>query len=274
MHPIFVDGSDLPMSWETAVIECWKNGDFIETQYDKPGDPPSRDCTMMIRVLNPMMEPRIHRAFPGSLEDLWKYRQEVVHGVHDHLANGKEGHWPYTYHDRFTRYPSHKSDPNTVLVENFDVDQIGILIEQLIIAPHTRRAQAITWIPCLDQPDEHCPCVQRLWFRILNDELHMNLHIRSNDAFKAAFMNMYAMIELQSHIAKILSARLGKEIRVGDYVHIADSFHIYGSYFKEFEDFLKTVETRHWTDRSWRSDSSLVQEAFTRAQLELDKEKG
>ena len=66
----------------------------------------------------------------------------------------------------------------------------------------------------------------------------MNIHMRSNDAYKAAFMNMYAFTELQAAVA----AELGVEC--GEYMHICDSFHIYGSYFSEFEGFLQTVRDR------------------------------
>ena len=38
----------------------------------------------------------------------------------------------------------------------------------------------------------------------------------------------------------------------GEYVHIADSFHIYGSYFKEFEGFLRSVKER--PDRYFTTD--------------------
>jgi thymidylate synthase len=86
-------------------------------------------------------------------------------------------------------------------------------------------------------------CLQRMWFRISGGKLHMNIHIRSNDAFKAAFMNMYAFTELQREVA----AAVGVE--PGEYMHIADSFHIYGSYFQEFERFLKTVAARDAKDR-------------------------
>ena len=51
-------------------------------------------------------------------------------------------------------------------------------------------------------------------------------------------MNMYAFAELQQWAA----GQLGVEC--GEYVHIADSFHIYGSYFKEFEGFLRSVQER------------------------------
>jgi thymidylate synthase len=32
-----------------------------------------------------------------------------------------------------------------------------------------------------------------------------------------------------------------------------DSFHIYGSYFKEFEGFLGTVKNRKFEDRVWET---------------------
>ena len=61
-------------------------------------------------------------------------------------------------------------------------------------------------------------------------------------------MNMYAFCELQREVA----GQLGVE--PGSYIHIADSFHIYGSYFSEFEGFLKTAQSRPEADRVWSSD--------------------
>ena len=49
------------------------------------------------------------------------------------------------------------------------LDQIGIVIENLADCAYTRRAQAITWDPELDAKDHEPPCLQRLWFRILED---------------------------------------------------------------------------------------------------------
>jgi thymidylate synthase len=44
-----------------------------------------------------------------------------------------------------------------------------------------------------------------------------------------------------------MAAQIGVE--PGEYMHIADSFHIYGSYFNEFEGFLKMTQTRNLEDR-------------------------
>ena len=58
----------------------------------------------MIHVTEPFAEPRIHRAFPGGLDDLEKYRAEVLYGVHDHWIDPAAGKWEYTYHERLFAY--------------------------------------------------------------------------------------------------------------------------------------------------------------------------
>lgn len=104
MKCIFVEGKTIPEVWEKSIIECWNTGTEFKTQYDKPTDPPSKDVTAILHIKEPISEPRIHRAFPGGLEDLEKYRSEVLYGVHDHWINPKEGKWEYTYHKRLFEY--------------------------------------------------------------------------------------------------------------------------------------------------------------------------
>jgi thymidylate synthase len=239
MKSIHISEPSLPLAWERAVVACWETGEPFRTEYDRPDDPASRDVTALIHVTRPFDEPRIHRAFPGGLDDLEKYRCEVLHGVHDHWVDPSVGKWEYTYHERLFAYDV----PGAGLV-----DQIAGAIAKLKEVPYTRRAQAVTWQVWNDMNIHDPACLQRLWFRIADDKLHMNIHMRSNDAFKAAFMNMYAFTELQREMA----AELGVE--PGEYMHIADSFHIYGSYFSEFEGFLKTVATRDEADRVYTTD--------------------
>lgn len=234
MKSIHVVEEYLPLAWEKAVVACWQTGERFPTEYDKPGDPNSRDVSALIHVTKPFEEPRIHRAFPGGLDDLEKYRSEVLYGVHDHWIDPAAGKWEYTYHERLRAYR---------LPSGEVYDQIDGVIKKLKAVPYTRRAQAVTWQVWNDMNIDDPACLQRMWFRISGGKLHMNIHIRSNDAFKAAFMNMYAFTELQREVA----AAVGVE--PGEYMHIADSFHIYGSYFQEFERFLKTVAQRDAKDR-------------------------
>jgi thymidylate synthase len=243
MKSIHVVTPTLPEAWESAVRRCWHEGATFKTQYDKPGDPPSRDVACLIHVTDPFAEPRIHKAFPGGLEDLEVYRAEVLYGVHDHWIAPEEGKWEYTYHERLRAY--------RVPGRAAPIDQIAEVVRLLKETPHTRRAQAVTWQAWQDLGIGDPACLQRMWFRVEEAEggpgrLNLAIHIRSNDAFKAAFMNMYAFTELQREVA----AELG--VATGDYLHMADSFHIYGSYFGEFEGFLKMIERR--PDRYFTSD--------------------
>ena len=63
-------GLTLAESYEKALINLYNNGTRFKTQYDKPGDPLSIDCTANITILEPETDPMIHMAFPGGIEEL------------------------------------------------------------------------------------------------------------------------------------------------------------------------------------------------------------
>lgn len=261
---IKVEGDSIPEVWEKAVIGTWNKGLDVKTEYDKESDPPSKDCTMIMVAKNPLGEPRIHRAFPGSLEDLEIYRQEVVSGIHDHWIKPEEGKWTYTYHKRLFEYESGDEV----------IRQIDYVVQKLSENYYSRRAQAITWNPKLDIGTDDPPCLQRIWCRLVDGTdsmiLEMNTHWRSRDAYKASFMNMFALSDLARYIAEAISSKIRKKVIVGRYVDISDSFHIYGSYFNEFKNFLKLIETRSFNDRTWHTEFAVS--FFEEAKKKLLKE--
>jgi thymidylate synthase len=112
---------------------------------------------------------------------------------------------------------------------------------------------------------------------MLDDEtgtavLNMNSHWRSRDAYKAAYMNVFALTELQKTIAARIAAKTERPVRVGRYADLVDSFHIYGSYFRDFEGFLRMVEKRTFEERTW--DSAYAEPMFAEARERLRREKG
>jgi len=261
---ITIRGRTIPEVWEKAVIAAWAEGIDMKTEFDREGDPPSKDCTMIMEIEEPMSEPRIHRAFPGGLGDLEIYRQEVINGVHDHWIKPEEGKWHYTYHQRLFDYPGCDGK----------IDQIDFIVRKLSEVLYSRRAQAITWNVNIDPPAYDPPCLQRVWCRIVNaDEpaLNMNTHWRSRDGYKAAFMNIFAITDLQRVIAERISENIGREVTVGRYVDISDSFHIYGSYYDEFRGFLQTIEARSFVQRTWNSE--FAETMFEEARERLAREK-
>ena len=234
-----VSGRALAEAYEKALIALHDHGIRFRTQYDKPGDPLSLDCTMNITVLEPLSDPMIHKAFPGGIEDLREYVLEVQ-GIKDHwvknMNDPADTRWEYTYHGRLKAYgqwrETHggKSEP----AGPFVVDQIEGVIRKLAEQPFTRQAQMITWMPNIDLDCYDPPCLQSLWYRLVEDEkgvrwLNCNIRFRSNDAWGATFMNMFGFIHFNNEIiAAEVARRSGKEVCLGRLNWHADSFHIYG----------------------------------------------
>ena len=252
---LHVEANCIARAWELSLIELHKNGCNVKTEYDKPTDPPSKDATMIIAVNEPLSEPMIHMDFPGGPVELQEYVMEVLEGIKDHLVRDpndpKDTRWEYTYHQRLFGYNTPGQKP---------MDQIETVCRKLAKTPHTRRAQAVTWKVWEDNDCYDPACLQSIWCRILEEEadqpvLSMNVRFRSNDAYKAAFMNIFALVQLQKKIAARVSELTGREVAVGRYCHMADSYHIYGSYFREFEGrFLGALQKREFEQRTLRYD--------------------
>ncbi len=78
-----VSGESLAETYEAALVRLYHEGTRFKTQYDKPGDPLSLDCTLNATVLNPESDPMIHQAFPGGIDELKEYVMELK-GFKDH----------------------------------------------------------------------------------------------------------------------------------------------------------------------------------------------
>jgi len=260
-------GRSIAEAWENALIELHRGGGRMKTQYDKPDDPPSIDATMLITIEEPLSEPMIHKDFPGGLEDLQEYVMEVVDGIKNHLVRDpndpSDTRWEYTYNERLFAYRV----PGMPRV----FDQIEMVAAKLAETPHTRRAQAITWKVWGDNECYDPACLQSIWCRLTEEGggllLNTNVRFRSNDAYKAAFMNMFALVQLQKKIADRIAELTGRAVSLGRYVHMADSFHIYGSYFREFnERFLPNLARRSFAERvfSYADVKDIMEEARPR----------
>jgi len=347
---VTVFGKTLPEVWETSVLATYLYGIDIKTHYDKPGDPPSKDCKMTMVIQNPFQEPRLHRCFPAGLNVLEIYRQEVIEGVHDHWIAPKEGKWTYTYHKRLFDYiltndaeeqnkffvkfnpkitalrdyfrsiiadEKNKIAPvvyafvkdiaaveasgdvviklkemfrkYSSLFENVDensfiekinsicfidpilpshsekmeevhgINQIDYIIDELSAAPYSRRAEGITWMPTADPQTNDPPCLQRVWCRMFPDRhgqqvLNTDTDWRSRDSYGAAFMNIFALTDLQKCIAQRISEKIKEPVKIGPYTDSSNSYHIYGKDHVAFEKFLESILKRKFKDRVWTSE--------------------
>ncbi|MBU2577059.1 MAG: hypothetical protein KKF50_05030 [Nanoarchaeota archaeon] len=267
---LFSRGKTLAQAWENSLIILAARGGFVRTQYDDKNpenglymSPPSIDSTMSTIIEDPSSEPMIHKSFPGGLEDLEEYRQEVLDGIKDHWVRDQndpdDKRWEYTYHERMCKYKVPGLDKS--------IDQVAMMIDNLARSPITRRAQVISWKPWEDLNISDPACFQSLWGRILraNPEfelysnevdgeakLNLNMRFRSRDAYEAAFMNDFAFIHLAEYMAKVISEKRGEEIKLGRFIDQSDSYHIYGKSLQNFNDsFVKKLVERSYENRVW-----------------------
>jgi len=269
------EGDCIARAWENSLVRLFESGRDIRTQYDKPDDPPSKDATMIVTVDDPLAEPMIHRDLPGGFEQLQEYVMEVCEGIKDHCvrdpSDPADTRWEYTYHQRLFNYQVPTLAPT---------DQIENLARRLAETPYTRRAQAITWKVWEDNTCYDPACLQSIWCRITEEPagpvLSMNVRFRSNDAYKAALMNIFALVQLQRIIAERISRLSSRPLKPGRYCHMADSYHIYGSNLAEFEArFLGLRRKRSFAERTMRyEDVRQIMEEARPAILEKARKMG
>ncbi len=149
---IFIEAEDVGAAWLQALKKVLEEGDEVPTEYDKPGDLPSKDSTALIKVKNPFSNPvRSRRGMEkkvlkiksnfgnsyelyGCLADLFLmgsiqsgYIEEVLSGTNDHYLWDSSHSFPYSYHDRIFNYAafsledSVKKDYNVGFVDRNNV---------------------------------------------------------------------------------------------------------------------------------------------------------
>ncbi len=280
---ICVEEISLAAAYEKALSELYEKGTRFKTQYDKPGDPLSLDCTMNLTVLNPMAEPMIHKAFPGGIEDLKEYVLELK-GFKDHwvknINDPADTRWEYTYHGRLANYGVWQELQDGKAVEEgpFKVKQIEGVIEKLAEQPFTRQAQMITWMPNLDLDCYDPPCLQSIWYRILEDDdgvwwLNTNIRFRSNDAWGANFMNMFGFVLFSKEvIADAVAEKTGKTVKLGRMNWQADSYHIYGKDIATAKSrLLDRIESTDFEDRVYEFSDEMIREIYDEAEATVLK---
>lgn len=280
---ISITKKTLAEAYEAALVSLYNDGTRFKTQYDKPGDPPSIDATMNITILEPETDPMIHQAFPGGIDELKEYVLELK-GFKDHwvknMNDSEDTRWEYTYHGRLAKYGSwqEKDDNGESIIIGFTIDQVEGVIKKLVHQPFTRQAQMITWMPNVDLEVYDPPCLQSLWYRILEDEdgslwLNCNIRFRSNDAWGANFMNMFGFIQFNREvIANEVGKRIDKKINMGRLNWQADSYHIYGRDIEKAKTMLfDRIESMTLEERTMEFNNPFIREMYNDAEPRILK---
>ncbi|MBD3228837.1 MAG: hypothetical protein GF329_11680 [Candidatus Lokiarchaeota archaeon] len=253
-----VEAQSLGEAWIKTLKAVWDNGKLMPNHYEEE---PSKEASVIVNVTDPLSEPKIHPADAIALSccklDGGSYIKEILEGSIDHKVD--EGNLSYTYHRRLFNWGkitpnqdkklkkmgfpylklAFKNEKDKIVLMDEGINQIEYLIEKAKQESISRKLQVTTWIPTKDLKISGAPCLQRLWFRIVNDEaLIMESTWRSRDLLKAWGSNVVGLVELGSLIAD----KLGLELL--QYVDFSNSLHIYSSDFSEVEKIFEVMEKR------------------------------
>jgi thymidylate synthase len=151
------------------------------------------------------------------------------------------------------------------------VDQVAKVVEKLARQPFSRQAQMITWMPAEDLGAYDPPCLQSLWYRLLEHDgawfLNCNVRFRSNDAWGANFMNMFGFTHFNRlAVADPLQRITGRRVELGRMNWQADSYHLYGKDQKDFRArFQDRLASSSFDDRVFRFFDEPIQEIWREA---------
>jgi len=211
MKPIIFEGKNFAEAYHKALIGLNLEGILLKG-CDYGVD--TKEIHAILHTETPLAEPAISRLYIGGAKDLQQYEMEIMFGILDFVIGKGGTYWEYTYHDRFAH-------------------QIEFIIDELKRNPQSRRAIMNIRDFDIDTSNEHPACLQSIQYFIRNSRLDCKVMMRSNDAYRACFINGWGFIQLQQMLANRLNVALGS------YTHDSHSFHIYQENFEGLETMVE-----------------------------------
>ena len=227
MYESFITGKSLPEAYHNALVELYNKGEVVSCRDYSQNQ---KELAMTITVENPFAEPMVSRLIIGGFYEMQQYVMEVVNGILDFKIGDSENAWEYTYHDRIVNF--------AISPAGQSFNQLQFVIDELKRSPDSRRAVINIRDNSVDPFNSNPACLQHMQFFIRGGRLHMKVLMRSNDAPEATFMNAFAFIMLQKHVADALG------LPVGSYTHRANSFHCYEKDFPLLEQYVAGIRSK------------------------------
>ncbi len=245
-----VEEKTLGQAWEKACLVMMKKGykRYVEApEYQIE----TLDLPMLIKVENPMEEPRLSDLAEDTKEVVEEYTNTYLFGYKDPK---KEKEFEYTYHSRLRCYPDCKvrawlpavsEDKDDLLKQVKEIipdgkcvveriDQVDYAIKIFKKDPTRRTVVLSTWIPYRDlmkfgprREDTSSPCLALIHPQLVDGFLHYFVVMKTNDLYNAWPGNAYAFTRLQKYMADEIG------VKVGSYTHFSISMQIYKDKWEE-----------------------------------------
>jgi len=217
--------------WLELLHYIMTYGKRVPTHYDQD-TMEIVDLVMVITAQPPHpTEEETPHFLPFSYEHLVKYQKEL-------LSSDKKSDVSYTY--------------GNLMRAHFGQDQVVRVMKKLAKDRGTRSAVISLWDA--NSPMKGSPCLNHIWFRILEGKLNMTATIRSNDMFQAWPENAYGLRALQEHVRCGVLKYEGEfqdtdSLALGDLVIVSQSAHIYEDCWGPAKELVeKHRRYREWWD--------------------------
>jgi thymidylate synthase (methanogen type) len=238
-QPLTVNAETLGEAWEKAVRTMMTRG------YDRFVQAPeyqtwTKDSPMFITVSDPFREPRLS---PKAM-----ITRSMADEYTDMLINGgrNENVHEYTYYARLRHYPDcmiraglphvsseeetqayvNKVSGGKCVVKR--LDQVEEAIKIFRRDPSRRTVVLHTWVPYRDlakftpeRIDTSSPCLVLVHPQLVEEKLHFNVVMKTNDLYSAWPGNAYAFTTLQKYMADEIG------VGTGHYTHFSVSMQVY-----------------------------------------------
>ena len=205
-----------------TIAECWikvlhrirLNGSLRATGYDG-------EVQELIDLVTVVQYPSLDFPEPNYLPFDKEY---LLDGYLDSVVNDSETRpgVKYTYGQRMRSW--------------FGRDQIKDVVAKLRKEWDSASAVINLWDSTTDNIKEGSPCLNHIWFRIIDKHMSMTATFRSNDMFSAWGANAMAL----AHLQQLVMAAVSPELVKGPLVTISQSAHIYDHSFGSADHIIRT----------------------------------
>ncbi len=181
------------LAWQKSFTSLFENG------YPVPLNGFYRNETAAIEIAD---------ISNGLYSDCFPMSQEKIDDISQYLVTGRGS----IAHDWSKIY-------RTRLFE--DTNHVHRIISTLKNWPDCPRAQVSAWKNDDIDKNKIAPCLQMLWFKIIEEKLCLHVHMRTSDCFGKLLMNFNEFIAVQKYVADELG------VSYGPYTHFVDSLHFH-----------------------------------------------
>ncbi len=198
---IYINSSTISTAWREACVALYDDGNSTTGNAEI-----FRDESVIIEIEN-----KTNNSFKNIIDydESYPMSKIQIERISHYLVSGKNEdevshEWTKLYRSR--------------LFEG-EINQVCSIVDYLKRKPFGKRAQASVWNQETDLTSEIAPCLQVVWFQVVDNNLVMHVHMRASDCYGKLLMNLHEFVSLQWFVANSLNIGFGKFLFFVDYCH-------------------------------------------------------